>query len=87
MNASRYTQKELYDVVADVDSYRHFLPFCTASRVLRRSPRKAERDAQHLEAELSVGFMGLAESYVSKVVCTPHQSVEVRSRPGPPPRS
>lgn len=75
----RYTQRQMYDVVSDVDSYRHFVPFCTASRVLRRAPLNPGGNAQQLEAELSVGFMGLSESYVSKVVCKPCESVEVQS--------
>ncbi|KAH8926460.1 cyclase/dehydrase [Atractiella rhizophila] len=29
----RYTQKELYQVIADIDSYSAFVPFCTSSNV------------------------------------------------------
>jgi len=79
-----YTQKQVYDLVADVNSYEHFLPFCTASRVLKRSPRLSEREPLHLEAELSVGFMGLTESYVSKVVCKPYHSVEATASSSTP---
>ena len=34
-----------------------------------------------LEAELRVGFLGLEESYVSRVLCNPYESVEVRNIP------
>jgi len=30
-----------------------------------------------MDAELTVGFLSLKESYVSKVTCQPYQSVEV----------
>lgn len=33
---------------------------------------------QKKEAELTVGFLGFKESYVSQVTCTPYDSVEVR---------
>ena len=75
----RYSQKQLYDVVSNIDLYHTFLPFCTASRVLRRAPRVSTTDPEQLEAELSVGFMGLSESYVSKVSCRPNESVRVSS--------
>jgi coenzyme Q-binding protein COQ10 len=31
-----YSQKQLFDVVADVDRYPEFLPWCTACRITRR---------------------------------------------------
>lgn len=79
-----YSQRQMYDVVSDVDQYHRFLPFCTASRVLARQPRKSELDVQRLEAELSVGFMGLTESYVSSVVCKPYESVEATAASSTP---
>ena len=32
-----------------------------------------------MDVELTVGFMSLTESYVSKVTCRPYESVEVSS--------
>lgn len=31
-----------------------------------------------MDAELTVGFLSFQESYVSKVTCSPNESVEVR---------
>jgi hypothetical protein len=79
-----YTRQQLYELVADVDSYRHFIPFCTASKVLHSSRpdwrMRQEKDNDpptNLEAELKVGFLGMDESYVSKVECRPFHSVTV----------
>ena len=33
-----------------------------------------------LEAELKVGFLGFEESYISRVLCNPYESVEVSIR-------
>ncbi|CAK5275678.1 unnamed protein product [Mycena citricolor] len=67
-----YTRAQLYDVVSDVSSYRHFIPFCTSSTILNRS----KGTPLVLEAELTVQFLALKESYVSRVTCVPLESVE-----------
>ncbi len=77
-----YTQKQLYELVADASSYPRFLPFCTSARVLRKqqapSPPSDAHGRLHMDVELTVGFMSFTETYVSKVTCRPYESVEVR---------
>ncbi|KAI9986840.1 hypothetical protein PInf_025809 [Phytophthora infestans] len=53
---------EMFDVVADVDRYNEFLPFCVESRVLRRPNDNV------MEAALRVGFKLFTESYTSRVL-------------------
>lgn len=53
---------EMFDVVADVDRYNEFLPFCVESRVLRRP------NDNIMEAALRVGFKLFTESYTSRVL-------------------
>ncbi|KAJ6484990.1 dehydrase and lipid transport-domain-containing protein [Mycena vitilis] len=69
-----YTRQQLYDVVSDVASYQHFIPFCSASRVL--SSTDPNRVPILLDAELTVQFLAFKESYVSRVTCVPLESVE-----------
>ncbi|EIW82055.1 hypothetical protein CONPUDRAFT_53959 [Coniophora puteana RWD-64-598 SS2] len=69
-----YKPKELYDVIANVSSYPQFVPYCTNSRILQQYKQNGET---HMDAELSVGFLAFQESYVSKVICKPYESVEV----------
>ncbi|KAJ7179160.1 dehydrase and lipid transport-domain-containing protein [Mycena filopes] len=69
-----YTRQQLYRVVSDVASYQHFIPFCSASRVL--STTDQTRTPIVLDAELTVQFLALKESYVSKVTCIPLESVQ-----------
>ncbi|KAI0677222.1 dehydrase and lipid transport-domain-containing protein [Trametes maxima] len=69
-----YTQKQLYELVADATSYPRFLPFCTGARVLDKHSEQPERTT--MDVELTVGFMSFQESYVSKVTCRPYESVE-----------
>lgn len=57
----RYSCEEVYDVVADVDSYKLFLPWCQESRYVRRDKTKSI-------AKLNIGFPPLTESYTALVL-------------------
>ena len=74
-----YKEKELYAVVADVASYPQFIPFCTGSRIASSALVRAMQEKTEVDAELTVGFLGLNESYVSRVTCVPFKSVQVIS--------
>ena len=76
---ARYQQHQLYDLVADVDSYHRFVPYCTASRVLKKTIRsgRADKHVVNLQAELKVGFLGFEEKYISEVECKPYEMVQV----------
>jgi hypothetical protein len=85
-----YSRQQLYGVVADVDSYNKFVPFCTRSKVLsQREPLQDLKlpDGFSMDAELTIGFLSFTESYVSKVTCSPYDSVKVSLCPHvtPPP--
>ena len=58
----------MYGVVADIERYPEFLPWCTALRVLSRE-RDGTRDI--LLAEMVVGYKALRERYTSRVVLDP----------------
>lgn len=78
LDASRYQARQLYDVVADVGSYPRFIPFCTGTRIMAEKRQGDSPTSQiSMDAEMTVGFLSLSESYVSKVTCTPFTSVEV----------
>jgi len=69
-----HSQSELYDIVANVESYPSFIPYCTNSRVIKRL---SEKDGVSVvEHELTVGFLSFEERYVSRVTCRPTSSVQ-----------
>ncbi len=60
-----YPADLMYAVVADVERYPEFLPWCSALRVLSRA-KDGEREI--VMAEMLVGFKALRERYTSRVV-------------------
>uniref|UniRef100_A0A453FMA6 Coenzyme Q-binding protein COQ10 START domain-containing protein n=1 Tax=Aegilops tauschii subsp. strangulata TaxID=200361 RepID=A0A453FMA6_AEGTS len=56
-----YSPEQMYAVVAAVDLYEDFVPWCQRSRVIRRY------DDGSFDAELEIGFKFFVESYVSHV--------------------
>jgi coenzyme Q-binding protein COQ10 len=59
-----YTADDMFAVVADVERYPEFLPWCGALTVLKREEEGAVRI---LTAEMAVAYHGLSERYVSRV--------------------
>jgi coenzyme Q-binding protein COQ10 len=51
----------MFDLVADIDSYTDFLPWCVASRVFERP------SDDQLMADLTVGYKSLSETFTSQV--------------------
>ena len=63
-----YTVDLMYGVVADVERYPEFLPWCTALRVLSCTKDGAR---EILLAEMVVGYRAIRERYTSRVVLDP----------------
>jgi coenzyme Q-binding protein COQ10 len=73
---SPYTPPQLFDLVADVEQYPKFLPWCRAARVI-------ERKENEFLGELVISFANLTESYVSRVKLKPYESIDVEMVSGP----
>lgn len=72
----RYSQKQLFDLVAAVDRYPEFLPWCSAARITRR-------DGQTFHADLVVRFKMFQERFASRVTLHPHALIDVAYINGP----
>jgi coenzyme Q-binding protein COQ10 len=71
-----YRPDQLFDLVADVEKYPRFLPWCVAARIRSRTE-------QDLVADLTVGFGPFRESFTSHVKLERPQRVKVRYERGP----
>ncbi|KAF4986956.1 hypothetical protein FGRMN_10601 [Fusarium graminum] len=75
-----YPAEPLYDLIADVDSYSSFVPYCSRSRVTRWSdPDPATGRRYPTLADLHVGWGGFDEIFTSRLRCIPGESVEAVS--------
>jgi len=61
-----YRPEQMYELVADVERYPDFLPFCEALRVRRPRTRRTE-EVQLLVADMSVGYKALSEHFITRV--------------------
>jgi coenzyme Q-binding protein COQ10 len=68
----RYSPEQMFAVVAAVDLYEDFVPWCQRSRIIRR------HDDCSFDAELEIGFKFLVESYVSHVEMEKPKYIKVR---------
>lgn len=66
----RYTPEQLYCVVANVDQYQQFVPWCTKSRTFKGQ-------SGDFHAELEIGFPPVLERYTSEVTVIPNHKVKV----------
>ena len=77
-----YTPSEMYDLVADVESYPKFLPWNSAARI--RSRREIAGGGEVMEADLVISFKVFRERFGSRVILWPAQKrIETEYLDGP----
>jgi len=74
-----YKSSSLYTIIADVDSYSSFLPYCLGSNVTKWSSPDADGKSWPSEADLKVGWGGYEEIFTSRLFCVPGSIVEALS--------
>jgi len=65
-----YAPDQLFDLVADIERYPEFLPWCVGARIRKRS-------AEGIEADLVIGFKMIRERYSSRVVLDRPRRIDV----------
>ena len=71
-----YTDQQLFDLVADVERYPEFLPWCIGARV-------RERSATLVVADLLIGFKMVRERFTSRVTLDRPRHIDVSYTEGP----
>ena len=72
----RYTPEQLFDLVAAVERYPEFLPWCTAARVRSRTDKL-------MIADMAIGFRMIRERFTSRVVLDRPRAIDVAYADGP----
>jgi coenzyme Q-binding protein COQ10 len=71
-----YTPEQLFALVADIERYPEFLPWCTGARIRERQPR-------FVVADLIIGFKMFRERFTSHVTLDPPGKIDVTYAEGP----
>ncbi|BBL72134.1 type II toxin-antitoxin system RatA family toxin [Methylogaea oryzae] len=72
----RFPAAAMYDLVNDIERYPEFLPWCSASRVLSRSP-------DVVEAELDIARGGFNKSFATRNLLKPGEEMRMTLLRGP----
>ncbi len=79
-----YTPAQLFDLVADVEQYPAFLPWCVAIRVRHREiVETAVGGEELLVADMAIGFKVFRESFTTRVQCRRPDRIDVTYTDGP----
>src|SRR5262245_24283984 len=71
-----YTREQLFDLVADVERYPEFLPWCVGARIRERGPNL-------IVADLIIGFRMFRERFTSRVQLDRPNRIDVAYTEGP----
>ncbi|TQV87226.1 type II toxin-antitoxin system RatA family toxin [Aliikangiella coralliicola] len=66
----------MYQLVDDIEKYPEFVPYCKKSQIHSRSEAK-------VSATLEVAKSGIAKSFTTQNLLTPHQCIEMTLVDGP----
>lgn len=71
-----HSPEQLFDLVADIERYPEFLPWCRGARIRRR-------EGNVVVADLVIGFKFYRETYTSRVTLDRPDSIDVAYERGP----
>ncbi len=71
-----HSPKQMYDLVADIERYPEFLPWCLAARITKRGEGMVESD-------LVIGFKMFRERFRSRATFRPPDAIDVAYIKGP----
>ena len=71
-----YTRDQLFDLVADIERYPEFLPWCVGARI-------RERKDNEILGDLLIGYKMVRERFTSRVVLSRPDRIDVSYSEGP----
>ncbi len=71
-----HTARQMYDLVADVEAYPDFLPWCVGARIFKR-------EENVFYADMMIGYKLFREKFTSKVVLDEGRKIDVTYLTGP----
>lgn len=71
-----YSAKEMYELVANIEDYPAFLPWCSGAQIL-------ERKGDGVSARLNIDFKGIKQSFATENRNTPESRIDMQLKEGP----
>lgn len=71
-----YSAEEMYALVADIESYCKFLPWCAGARIVAR-------DAQSVTAAIDISYRGVHKTFTTRNELDPGHSMTLQLVDGP----
>ena len=71
-----YTPAEMFDLVADIEKYPDFLPWCVGTRI-------RSREGSLVVADMIIGYKMFRESFTSRVTLSKPDRIDVEYSDGP----
>ncbi len=71
-----YSTDEMFRLVADIESYPQFLPWCGGARIL-------SREGDTVVAEIDIAYKKVKKSFTTRNINTPASSIEMSLVSGP----
>lgn len=71
-----YSAKEMYELVANIEDYPAFLPWCSGAQIL-------ERKSDGVSARLNIDFKGIKQSFATENHNTPQSRIDMQLKEGP----
>jgi ribosome-associated toxin RatA of RatAB toxin-antitoxin module len=71
-----YSAGEMYALVADIESYGRFLPWCGGARILAREDNA-------VTASIDIAYHGVNKTFTTRNILDPGSSMELRLVDGP----
>jgi len=71
-----YSAEKMYELVADVDSYQNFLPWCDGSKILSQTD-------DEVHGQVSIAHMGMNKTFTTLNRMQKNKMIEMRLIDGP----
>ncbi len=74
--STTYNHEHLFNIVANIEAYPEFLPWCTAARIIKKQDNL-------IIAELMIKYKVFRSAYTSRVILAPKDTITVELVDGP----
>ena len=71
-----FTAEQMYNLVSDIENYKHYLPWCPASKVI-------SKDANVTVGRVDISYLKVSTSFTTKNINTPCTRIDLSLVDGP----